>query len=271
MLVMKSYYVNAFVGEGYKGNPACVTLLDHALPDEELLAIAAKNGLPETAFILDTDQGLNLRWFTPDIEMDLCGHATLASAFVAFRFLKPILLLQGRHPSFMEPDVVTFHTVEGVIKVRQCDTDTFILDFPQRVARPAILPCPIWNSLSLKPREVLLARDYLLVYDSEDEIRQITITNRTLFDSINLDPGGVAVTSPGKHVDFVSRFFTPQATILEDPVTGSAHCSLAPFWAERLGKNSLTAAQLSERGGLLCCDLVNGRVMIKGRAELDHL
>ena len=265
----KSYRVNAFVGEGMKGNPACVTLLNRPLPKDELLAMAAHNGLPETAFILDTPQGLCLRWFTPDIEMDLCGHATLASAYVAFRFIRSMLARQVSHPSFAEPGIVAFFTVEGVIKVRQCDADTYILDFPQRIAHPAELPRPIWDSLSLKPREILLARDYLLVYDSEDEIRQLAITDRALFDSINLDPGGVAATAPGRDVDFVSRFFTPQATILEDPVTGSAHCSLAPFWAERLEKTSLSAAQLSERGGLLHCDLVDGRVMIKGRAELS--
>lgn len=308
-----SYIVNAFVGKssGFLGSPACVVLLHERIPDTQMLAIAAKNGLPETAFLLKEEVTASvvpersghsvkksgrysLRWFTPDIEMDLCGHATLASAYVVYEILG-------------EKEAI-FDTCEGEIKVARCPAERgsdssgggsgsgsgsggsssgdfmYVLDFPSRPAKPAKLPDNIYNALNIKPKEVYLSRDYLLLYDDEAQIRNIII-DRAEFDKINLDPGGIAVTSSeiysGKKsicagvkncgdatFDFVSRFFTPQATILEDPVTGSAHCTLVPFWAERLSKNKLHAAQLSERGGELFCELKDGRVLIGGYARL---
>lgn len=258
----KSYIVSAFAGKSarFLGSPACVVLIDEKLSDKQMLAMAAKNGLPETAFLSEEDSGrYSLRWFTPDIEMDLCGHATLASAYIVYEVL-------GR-------DRAIFDTCEGEIRADKSD-GKYILDFPSRPARPAKLPENIYNALSIKPKEVYLSRDYILRYENEDQIRSIEI-DRAEFDKINLDPGGIAVTasdifsggvqSPGGEVfDFVSRFFTPQATILEDPVTGSAHCTLVPFWAERLGRSKLHAAQLSGRGGELFCELKNGRVLIGG-------
>ena len=260
----RTFFIDAFVAEGLDGNPACVTFLERPLAKGELLAIAARNALPETAFILQSAEGYNLRWFTPDIEMDLCGHATLASAYAVLELME--------HPAGEAPSQVTFNTAEGKIGVTREPEGFYTLNFPQRPPQPAELPAPIWEALSIKPQEVLLSRDYLLRYRSEEEIRELKISNLPLFNSINMDPGGVVVTAqastPG--VDFVSRFFTPQATILEDPVTGSAHCTLAPFWAERLNKSSLTAMQLSERGGLLKCRLEEKRVLISGRARLSH-
>lgn len=264
----KTFFIDAFVAEGLAGNPACVTLLDRPLPDAQLLAIAAKNALPETAFILRGEDGYNLRWFTPDIEMDLCGHATLASAYAVLELMEGHACgCNGEVPS-----EVIFKTVEGQIRVTREPGGLYTLNFPQRPPKPATLPAAIMDSLSIKPLEVYLSRDYLLLYSSEEEVRNVQVSNLELFNSINLDPGGVMVTAqaavPG--VDFVSRFFTPQATILEDPVTGSAHCTLAPFWAERLHKSTLTAMQLSERGGLLRCRLEGERVFISGRARLSN-
>lgn len=252
------------------GNPACVILLEEELPYDEMLKIAAHNGLPETACVLDRGNELSLRWFTPDLEMDLCGHATLASAHVVFTYC-PQVASAHRGSSW---NSVRFATCEGEIEVTKASDCSYILNFPQRLPVPAELPAPISDSLSIKPQEVYLSRDYLLIYNNEDEIRNIGIIDRHLFDSVNLGQGGVIVSARGGKeggYDFVSRFFTPQATILEDPVTGSAHCTLAPFWGEILGKTTLKAAQLSENGGELLCELRDGRVFITGAADTKKL
>ncbi|KXH84193.1 PhzF family phenazine biosynthesis protein [Chryseobacterium kwangjuense] len=250
---LELYQIDGFTDELFMGNPACVVPLKNWLPDEMLLKIARENAVAETAFFIDSGEEIQLRWFTPEIEMDLCGHATLATAHSL------ISLLQ--YPG----NILIFQTKSGQLKV-SFENDLYYLDFPSRMPIPSNLPEQISEALNIQPREVFKARDYVLVYDSEDDIRNIRI-NRAIFDLINLDPGGVIVTAKGEKSDFVSRFFTPQAAILEDPVTGSAHCSLIPFWAQRLGKKDLFALQLSERQGQLYCKDQNDRVIIAGKAK----
>lgn len=247
------YQVDAFTNRVFSGNPACVMLLETWLDDEILLALARENAVAETAFLKQQSPGLyDLRWFTPDLEMDLCGHATLASAHVVFAHLSCHL------------DEVRFETTSGALVVNRSARGYSML-LPKRHPVPASLPVEIKDAFSLLPAEVHRSRDFLLIYPSQHEIEQIEI-NRTVFDQIHLGTGGVIVSALGKDVDFVSRFFTPQATILEDPVTGSAHCTSASFWAERLGKTQLSAQQLSQRGGHLQCEVLSEHVRIEGEA-----
>ncbi len=247
------YQIDAFTDKVFKGNPACVVPLKSWLPDEILFKITQENAVAETAFFIDRGDKIHLRWFTPEIEMDLCGHATLATAHC----LKTIL----KYPK----DKIVFETLSGDLTVI-AEHDYYHLDFPSRMPIPSDLPVVIEKALNILPTEVLKSRDYVLVYDTEEAIKEIKI-NRQIFDQINLDPGGLIVTAKGNHHDFVSRFFTPQSTILEDPVTGSAHCSLIPFWAKRLGKSNLSAMQISERGGKIKGENSGDRVVISGQAK----
>lgn len=251
-MTLPLYQIDAFTDHTFGGNPACVVPLEQWLPDEILLKITQENAVAETAFFVDKGDHIHLRWFTPDIEMDLCGHATLATAHV----LKTIL----HYPK----DTIRFHTLSGELTVTT-EKDTYTLDFPSRKPVAANLPDIIKQALNIQPIEVLKARDYVLVYEKETDIRNIRIDRQT-FDQINLDPGGVIITAKGANCDFVSRFFTPQSTILEDPVTGSAHCSLIPYWSEKLNKKELFALQLSDRVGTLYCTDLGDRVLIKGKA-----
>ena len=247
------YQIDAFTDKIFEGNPACVVPLDNWLEDNMLLKIAKENAVAETAFFVVKGDRIHLRWFTPDIEMDLCGHATLATSHC----LKTIL--------GYKKDRIIFETLSGDLTVF-VENSLYTMDFPSRMPTVDKLPEVIEQSLNIKPKEVLKSRDYVLVYDSETEIRNIAI-DRQLFDKINLGAGGVIVTAKGDNSDFVSRFFTPQASILEDPVTGSAHCSLIPFWANRLNKTMLTAYQVSERSGKLICEYKGDRVLISGQAK----
>ena len=253
LMKLECYQIDAFTDKIFGGNPACVVPLNSWLPDTVLLNIARENAVAETAFFVDEPNGFHLRWFTPDIEMDLCGHATLAAAHC----LKSIL----KYPK----DSILFKTASGHLKVAIHD-DVYSLDFPSRMPVVSKLPACIAAALSIPPKEVYKSRDYMLVYETEQDIKNLTV-NRSVFDQINLDPGGVIVTAKGEHCDFVSRFFTPQATILEDPVTGSAHCSLIPFWALILGKDKLNAQQISDRHGTLYCENKKERVIISGTAK----
>jgi PhzF family phenazine biosynthesis protein len=247
------YQVDAFTDIVFGGNPACVVPLTTWLPDDQLLKIAQENAVAETAFFAVNGNKIHLRWFTPEIEMDLCGHATLAAAHC----LKTILGYTN--------DRFVFTSLSGDLIVT-VDKEIYTLDFPARKPVVSALPEIIQRSLSMLPMEVLKSRDYILVYNDESAIRNIRI-DRKIFDQINLDPGGVVVTAKGNSVDFVSRFFTPQASILEDPVTGSAHCSLIPYWAEKLSKNEMLALQLSDRVGKLICANKGDRVLISGKAK----
>jgi PhzF family phenazine biosynthesis protein len=252
MTPLPLFQIDAFTDKVFSGNPACVVPLEQWLPDDVLLRIAKENAVAETAFFVPDGEGFHLRWFTPEIEMDLCGHATLATAHV----LKTELGFQGRE--------ISFSSRSGMLKVLMQD-HRYVLDFPSRMPLPASLPSLIVEALNIQPLEVLKSRDYVLVYASEAQVRDIKI-DRVLFDRINLDPGGVIVTAKGENCDFVSRFFTPQSSILEDPVTGSAHCSLIPYWSVRLGKKDLEAWQVSDRLGKLYCSDRGERVLIGGHA-----
>jgi len=248
------YQIDAFAEGPFTGNPAAVCPLDAWLPTETMQAIAAENNLSETAFFVPEGDFYRLRWFTPSVEVDLCGHGTLASAFVVFRYLAP-----GR-------DSVRFQTEKaGELTVGR-DGDNLVLDFP---ARPA-LSCPMSEAvaaaLGRPPAALLASRDYLAVYQGADEIASLSPDFAAL---AMLDRFAVIVTAPGPEgVDFVSRFFAPARGVPEDPVTGSAHCTLIPYWAERLGKSRLEARQLSRRGGRLSCGYYGDRVTIAGRAVL---
>ena len=250
---LELFQIDTFTDKVFGGNPACVVPLNYWLPDDLLFKIAKENAVAETAFFIDKGDKIHLRWFTPEIEMDLCGHATLATAHC----LKSIL----NYPK----DKIVFDTLSGILTVF-IKNDLYHLDFPSRMPVASELPEIIIKSLNIQPKEVYKSRDYILIYDTEQEIQNIKI-ERSIFDQINLDPGGVVVTAKGDSCDFVSRFFTPQASILEDPVTGSAHCSLIPFWSLRLGKKELNAKQISNRVGELICKNEKDRVIISGRAR----
>lgn len=227
--------------------------LDEWLSDELMLNMAKENGVAETAFVVPNSGDFDLRWFTPDLEMDLCGHATLATAHA----LKTAMGFCG--------NTIHFNTASGPLTV-DVSGEKYILDLPSRPPAASLLPDQIGLSLNIQPGRILKAeRDYILVYENELAIKSLTI-NRPLFDQINLGQGGVAVTAPGNHCDFVSRFFTPQATILEDFVTGSAHCSLVPYWSNLLSKKELVARQISARPGTLYCSDAGARVLIGGNA-----
>ncbi|MES2275812.1 MAG: PhzF family phenazine biosynthesis protein [Bacteroidota bacterium] len=246
------YQADAFTDTLFGGNPAAVCPLGSWLPDATMQKIAAENNLAETAFFVKTDKGYLLRWFTPEYEIDLCGHATLATAHILFTQL-----------GYAGPTIY-FETMKaGVLTVTK-NGDKYTLDFPSRPAEPAIIPTGLTEALGMKePLEFLRSRDYMLVYDNEDEILNCSPDFNLLgkFDVV-----GIIITSPGKEVDFVSRFFAPSAGIPEDPVTGSAHCNLIPYWANKLGKNQLHAYQQSARKGELWCELKGDRVLMSGKA-----
>ena len=247
------YQIDAFTDKVFGGNPACVVPLQDWLPDEVLLKIAKENAVAETAFFVDKGEKIHLRWFTPEIEMDLCGHATLATAHCLHSILN--------YPH----DKIIFETLSGdlIITIQE---DFYSMDLPSRMPVVSELPEIIQKSLNIEPKEVLKSRDYVLVYDSEEQIKNVKV-DRQIFDQINLDPGGVVITAMGDESDFVSRYFTPQSSILEDPVTGSSHCSLVPFWSSRLNKENLNAIQVSERVGVLKCQNKKDRVIISGKAK----
>ncbi len=245
------YHVDAFTRERFHGNPAGVCLLDAWLPDETLLSIAAENRHSETAFVLPQGEEYALRWFTPTTEVSLCGHATLAAAHV----LAAELGRMGR--------ALRFQSRSGPLTVTQ-QGDLLVLDFPARIAEPCpAMPEDLVTALGKRPAEVWRARSYLAVYPAASDILSLQPDMEALGA---LDSRAVIVTAPGEDVDFVSRFFAPQLGIPEDPVTGSAHCTLVPYWSHRLGKRKLSARQLSARGGELWCEDCGERVRIGGQA-----
>jgi PhzF family phenazine biosynthesis protein len=247
------YQIDAFTNKVFGGNPACVVPLTEWLSDDILLKIANENAVAETAFFVPKGDKFQLRWFTPELEMDLCGHATLATAHC----LKTILNYQNK--SFV------FESLSGDLVV-QVAADQYTLDFPSRIPEPiSSLPESIENALSIKPIEVLKSRDYVLIYENETQIRNLRI-DKNIFDQTHMGTGGVVITAQGDHCDFVSRFFIPQAAVMEDPVTGSSHCSLIPYWAAKLNKKVLKAIQVSERVGELSCEAKGDRVWISGCA-----
>jgi PhzF family phenazine biosynthesis protein len=246
------FHVDAFTGEIFDGNPAAVCPLDKWLPDATLQNIAAENNLSETAFIIPRGNEYELRWFTPTIEVDLCGHATLAAAFVLFNEL-----------AFPDNEI-HFHSRSGVLTVTR-DGDILTLDFPSRPPEKCNAPEALVRGFGVTPVQVFKSRDYVAMFGSAEDVKNL----RPDFSALKtLDCLGIIATAPGNDCDFVSRFFAPKAGIDEDPVTGSAHCTLIPFWAGRLGKTKLFARQISKRGGELFCDLAGDRVRIGGIARL---
>lgn len=242
------YQVDAFTAKPFGGNPAAVVPLGDWLDDATLQAIALENNLSETAYFVRRNGRYDLRWFTPSIEVDLCGHATLASAYVITTWLDP------------KAERIDFDSKSGPLAVTR-EGEMLTLDFPAKPPRP-VEDRKVAAALGFEPKELLRADKTLAVLDSEAAVRAVTPDLEVV---AGLDSDGLIVTAPGEEVDFVSRYFAPHAGIPEDPVTGSAHCVLTPYWAARLGKDSLSAWQVSARGGELSCRLSGERVLISGR------
>ena len=257
---IKYYVVDAFSDRLFSGNPAGVCLLDKWLPDETMQQIAAENNLSETAFLLKNDGYYDLRWFTPEMEVDLCGHATLASAHVLSMYAE------------QSADILRFRTLSGELTVQMKD-DILFMDLPSRPAEPISRLGILSNALGISEYELYKSADLLVVLESEVEVNFVNPDFAALMKvkeaaNMPIDNFSVIITAPGSDHDFVSRVFAPNAGINEDPVTGSAHCVLIPYWSKRLGKNKLTARQLSKRGGMLWCEDAGDRVIIGGKATL---
>jgi PhzF family phenazine biosynthesis protein len=246
------YQVDAFTDRLFAGNPAAVCPLDAWLPDAAMQAIAAENNLSETAFFVPRGEDYDLRWFTPTVEVDLCGHATQASGFIVMSRLAP------------QRSSVRFHTRSGPLTVTRRD-DMFAIDLPAQPPEPCSMPPKFVAALGRTPAQILGAQKYLALYDSQAAVAALAPDTAAMID---IDRDGVIVSAPGSDCDFVSRYFAPHAGIPEDPVTGSAHCTLVPYWAKRLGKSRLHARQISRRGGELFCELTGDRVVVAGRAAL---
>ncbi|MFD2245708.1 PhzF family phenazine biosynthesis protein [Pontibacter ruber] len=249
---IKLYQVDAFTDKVFGGNPAAVCVLDEWLSDELMQKIGNENNLAETAFVVKTGEDYEIRWFTPTVEVDLCGHATLAAAYVLFRYYN--------HPT----NPLKLHSRRsGLLQVAHAGEE-LTLDFPTDVLETAATPEALITAFGKAPQETYKGKtDYLLVFQSEEEVAGFNPD----INLVNSVPArGIIVSAPGKEVDFVSRFFCPQVGITEDPVTGSAHTTLTPYWSERLGKKKLTAKQLSARQGNLTCEYLGERVNITGKA-----
>ncbi len=245
------FEVDAFANKLFRGNPAGVCPLTKWLDDTLMQSIAAENNLSETAFFVPRGDDYDLRWFTPTVEIDLCGHATLASAFIVFS-----------EPGF-RGDAVHFYSKSGRLTVSR-NVDVLTLDFPSRPPASCIVPDALVKGLGMPPAEILKARDYFVVFASADDVRSL----QPDFGLLGTLDCKVIVTAPGDDCDFVSRFFAPTDGVNEDPVTGSAHCTLIPYWSKRLDKKKLFARQLSKRGGELFCEDAGERVRIGGNAVL---
>jgi PhzF family phenazine biosynthesis protein len=244
------YQIDAFTGRVFSGNPAAVCPLEEWPDDTLLQGIAFENNLSETAFFVREGNVYHIRWFTPVAEVDLCGHATLAAAFVICRYFDSSV------------DNIPFRSKSGMLHVAR-EGDLLAMDFPSQPPRPCKTPEALIGGLGKMPLEVLRSEDYLALFSSEKDVIELNPDTRKLRD---LDCRGVVVTAKGEEVDFVSRFFAPKLGIHEDPVTGSAHCALTPYWAKRLAKKDLHARQVSRRGGELFCTDRGDRVVIAGRA-----
>lgn len=249
------YQLDAFTDKVFGGNPAAVVPLTSWLPDETMQAIAAENNLAETAFYVPTEAGFHIRWFTPTVEVDLCGHATLASAYVLFS------LENYAH------DEINFDSRSGILNVRK-EGDWLVLNFPaDSIHKQLLSPPALLEALGdITPVEILRGKtDFMAVLESEEQVRTL---QPDIIVLSTLPARGVIITAPGDSVDFVSRFFAPQSGIAEDPVTGSAHTTLTPYWAEKLGKTEMEALQVSARGGVLKTKLIGDRVEIAGQVKL---
>ena len=245
------YQADAFSDKLFGGNPAAICPLNEWLPEPLMQKIAAENNLAETAFFVYEGDGYKLRWFTPEMEIDLCGHATLATAHILYTEL-----------GYSE-EKIRFHTIKAGTLVVTRHSDLYTLDFPTRIGEKVEAPSELIQALGRKtPLETFKSRDYMLIYDTEEEVASI----KPDFIALSkIDALGIIVTAKGSNSDFVSRMFAPSAGINEDPVTGSAHCSLIPYWSKKLGKTQLHAYQISTRRGELWCELKEDRVLISGK------
>lgn len=247
---LKIYQIDAFAQKVFEGNPAAVCPLDFWLEDDLLQKIAEENNLSETAFFVPCEKGFELRWFTPVKEVDLCGHATLACAHVLYQHLG------------FTGEQICFQTKSGELLAEKSDQG-FSLNFPASFPKPIEAPEDLSVGLGISPQQVLAALDYIVVLNDEDEVNALS---PDFLKWMTLDLRGVVVTAPGNTVDFVSRCFFPKLRVNEDPVTGSAHCELMPYWAKRLNKDKLVARQLSKRSGTLACQIKDDRVILTGTA-----
>lgn len=246
------YQVDAFTDSLFSGNPAAVCPLENWLNESTMQNIAMENNLSETAFFVKENNHYHIRWFTPEMEVDLCGHATLASGHVLF------------HHYQLPKEVIHFHSRSGMLKIKR-NGRLYTLDFPSDEAEKIEKTDMIVDAMGVTPASVWKGReDFMLVYNEQEEIEHLKPDFHLL---ANATGRGIIVTAPGKEVDVVSRFFAPQAGIDEDPVTGSAHTTLIPYWAKQFGKNKLTAKQVSKRGGYLICEYLGSRVEISGKAK----
>jgi PhzF family phenazine biosynthesis protein len=248
------YQVDAFAKKVFQGNPAAVVPLDHWLEDELMQKIAMENNLSETAFFVKTGDGFHLRWFTPEYEIDLCGHATLASAYVI--------------KNFLQPDIpgINFTTEKAGTLIATVQDDIYTLNFPSHMPDSCDVPETLLQCLGISSAvEILRSRDYFVVLPNEEAVKNIEPDYNQMKE---LDTIGVIVTAKGNSADVVSRCFYPGAGIPEDPVTGSAHCNIVPYWSEKLGKIKLYCKQLSPRGGDLHCELDKDRVLMSGKCVL---
>ncbi|BCB06930.1 putative isomerase [Vreelandella venusta] len=244
------YQVDAFAAKPFEGNPAAVCPLEAWLDDTLLQAIATENNLSETAFFVPTESGYHLRWFTPSVEVDLCGHATLAAAWVIFNVLGD------------SAETLAFETRSGQLLVQRNGND-LAMDFPAKVVEPLAMEAEVKAALGINEIEALLISDDIVVVVNDAQLIELLTPDMQQLKHL---PGrGIVVTAKGSDVDFVSRWFGPKVGVEEDPVTGSAHTSLAPYWAKKLGKRQLTARQGGARKGALSCEIEGDRVIIKGR------
>ncbi|MBI4645007.1 MAG: PhzF family phenazine biosynthesis protein [Bacteroidia bacterium] len=250
---IKIFQIDSFTNELFGGNPAAICPLDQWLPDETMQKIAAENNLSETGFFVKKNNKYHIRWFTPAVEVDLCGHATLAAGFVLFNYL-------GHNT-----DIIEFESRSGILRVKR-NNNMLTLDFPIDKIVPVETPPDLSKALSKAPLETYKGiSDYLLIYSNRQEIENFK-PDFALISAVTAR--GVIVSAPGDDCDFVSRFFAPQSGVNEDPVTGSAYTTLTPYWSKRLNKNELSAIQVSKRKGHLRCKLINDRVEISGNAVI---
>lgn len=249
---MRQYIIDTFTDKVFGGNPAAVCIMNEWLPDKTMMQITKENNLSETAFAVKEGTDYKLRWFTPGGEVDLCGHATLATAYVITRFIEP------------ETTIVRFQTLSGLLTVTK-NGELIEMDFPSYELKKVEVTDAMIEAMGIRPLEAYMGRDLLCILGSEEQVRSLNPNQEKvhLLDGLLLQ-----VTSQGKEYDCVSRSFAPKCKVLEDPVCGSGHCHIIPFWANKLRKNSLVAYQASQRGGTLYCEYQGDRVKLSGKAVL---
>jgi PhzF family phenazine biosynthesis protein len=249
-----TFHVNAFIDRLFAGNPAAVCVLPEWIAEDDLKNIAIENNLPVTAFIVQRDKQFEIRWITPELELDLCGHGTLSAAYIIFNELAPTL------------QTISFSSKAGLLQVNRAG-EFIELNFPIKTIESCLIPTALVQGLGLTPKEVYQHKTerYMVVVETEEQVNNLKLDIQLLK---KLEHRGIIITAPGSQVDFVSRTFYPRKMIPEDAVTGASHCLLAPYWAKRLKKNLLEARQLSARGGFLKCKVQHDNVLIAGKAVL---